>query len=168
MKVVMTSLWVIKTICVRDIGSLKRHRTPGGLATAPCPPHTAALRLGVPGESTDAAANFGEQGVSKGVLPGTGCSVPGLGAHLHEGRGFQHFWRRFPPGDFFVFSVSGFPLYGRLLSGMKYYHPPSEIHSPYFWLSGRALDPVRKGPWFELNLLSLFFFCDDCIIWALV
>ena len=87
--------------------------------------------------------------------PGDG-SVLVNGADPREGRGFQHFRRRFPPGDFFRLPCLGFHLYGRrFFPGMVYCYPPRDFFvSPVFWLSGRALDSVRRSPLFEPHVSS--------------
>ena len=49
-------------------GSPEHHATAHGRATAPRPPHTAAVE--VAGERTGANAKLGERGASKGAVPG--------------------------------------------------------------------------------------------------
>lgn len=70
------------------------------------PPDAAALS--VRGERRRAAVQIGDWGRWKGALPGMGCLVPGIGRDPGEGRGFQHFRRRFRSGDFNVFRVPCF------------------------------------------------------------
>ena len=60
---------------------------------------------------------------------------------------------------FYVFICMDFYLYGRcFFPGMENYRPGGIFFaSPFFWLSGRALDSVIPRPWFEPHVSSLFF-----------
>ena len=100
-------------------------RPPRGRVAAPCPPHTAVL--GVPDERTRAVAQLAQRGAWKGALPGKACLVLGKGRDLRERRGSRHFRRHFPPGIFFVSSILGFCMYGRIFSGNGTFPPPSGI-----------------------------------------
>ena len=109
----------------RNTGSPEHHPTPRGRATAPCPPHTAALS--VLGERRDAAANLGERGGGvKGTLPGTGCLVHGMPAdpRIRGREGFSTFSQAFPSRGFplcpmFMASI----VWKAFFSGIELYPP---------------------------------------------
>ena len=97
------------------------------------------------------------------VLPGTACSVPGIGAYPRGGRGFQHFRRRLPAGAFFVSPSLGFQLYGRLFSGDETFSSP--LPGIFFRVPGCLGSAVEQsaqlctdtGLWFEPRLSSFIF-----------
>ena len=92
------------------------HRTPR--ATAPRPPHTAAL--GVAAERTGAASQLDERRAWEGALPGTACSNPrekaGGGVSIVSGGvSSRHFFLVF----FFLFPR----VWKAFFPGMEHYHP---------------------------------------------
>ena len=74
-----------------------RGATPPAYRGSPCP-----------GERRGAATELSERGAAKGALPGTGCLIPGKVGNLRDGKGFQHFWRRFPPGGVLLYFKYGY------------------------------------------------------------
>ena len=96
---VMLSNWIFHTFSAlvylagHRFGSLHRHRTPGGRATAARPPHTAALLIGGPGEKEGAAVEHGEREAWEGALPRTACSIPMKGCDAREAIPSRDFFR---------------------------------------------------------------------------
>ena len=95
---VMMSVRIFKTILVRACP-----RRGATLPSATGPPAAAGPRHARPTWQHKALSakeraptpKLGEREVSKGALSGTACSVPGKGADLRGGKGFQHFRERF-------------------------------------------------------------------------
>ena len=120
-------------------------------AAAPRPPHKAAQ-----GSSAKerASRSTPRAGGGKGALPGSACSIPGKGGDTRgkiEG---------FPTFSEVVFVAGFLSCPQRLSSYMEGDFPgDGTLSSPplgillripkLFWLSGRAPDSVRPGPWFK-------------------
>ena len=137
------------------------HRTPR--ATAPRPPHTAAL--GVAAERTGAASQLDERRAWEGALPGTACSNPrekaGGGVSIVSGGvSSRHFFLVF----FFLFPR----VWKAFFPGMEHYHlTQGTFVIPVFWLGGRALDLVQAQV-YGLSLTFRGFLFAFEIVWGLV
>ena len=91
---------------------------------------------GTIGERTGPDVKLGERGASKGIPPGTACSISrkewfprgGRLSNIFGEEGLPTFSEAFPSPDFFRVPCLGFRLDGRrFFPGMEHYHPYREF-----------------------------------------